>query len=237
MNKQQYISSRANRNLSNRADGSTKSTDTVVFMNKTAQVNEGVANHMTFTIQNKDNDRNLLVALTRGGFDCNQVITTTELVKGENGTITGVAATSVIKKCDPTPLRNAGFMVGAVLHDGDYRNEELGSSVVMTANDPTRTLTSFLDYTEKNPQRMKSLEIISQNADALDSSLKLTFVNPFFKNAEQTIDLSTFFDLYQYSQNRIKIDFSGADLELSDVSLLTSVVPAGATVKYIMRFF
>lgn len=236
MNKQQYIQSRANRNLSNRADGSTKSTDTVVFMNKTAQVNEGVANHMTFTIENKNRERSLLVALTRGGFDCNQVITTTELVKDE-GIITDVKATSVIKKCDPTPLRNAGFMVGAVLHDGAYFNEGLGSNVVMTANDPTRTLTSFLDYTEKNPQRMKSLEIISKNADALDSSLKLTFVNPFFKNAEQTIDLSTFFDLYQYSQNRIKIDFSGADLELSDVCLLTSVVPANATVKYIMRFF
>lgn len=236
----QYISRRANRSLSQRADGATK-TDTVVFMNQTANVAEGVANHFTFTVTNNESD-NLLLALTRGGFDCNEVFTDVKWedlkINTETGVVTTPAyATSVIKKTNVKHLRNAGFNVGAVLYDGTYKNEDLGTDVTMTANDPTRTIAQFLDYIERNPIRMKSLEIYSTDTDALDSSMKLTFVNPFFKNAEQTIDLSTFFDLYQYNQNRIKIDFSNNELELSDVCLLTSVIPANATMKYIMRFY
>ena len=234
----QFISGRANRNLSNRADGAAKSTDTVVFMNQTAQVNEGVANHFTFTVQNNNIDSNLLLALTRGGFDTREIVNTVTTQKDDgSNAISSVDVASTIIKASPKALRNAGFMVGAVLDDGTYENGAIGTNVTMTANDPTRTIQQMLDYIERNPQRMKSLEIISEDSDALDSSMKLTFVNPFFKNAEQTIDLSTFFDLYQYSQNRIKIDFSNANLELSDVCLLTSVIPAKSTVKYIMRFY
>lgn len=233
MSKAKYIMARASRNLTNRADGdpTVKSTDTVVYMNQTAKAEAGVANHMTFTVENKSNNQNLAIALVPGGFDCKQVVNT--LTKGASGEVKDIV--SKLVDCDPKPLQKAGYNVGAVLHDGSYSDGNV--DVVMTPGDPTRTIKQFLDYIKMNPTKLKSLEIYSANANALDSSLKLTFVNPFFKNAEQTIDLSTFFDLYQYNQNRIKIDFTGNELELSDVSLLTAVIPANTSMKFIMRFY
>ena len=236
MAKAKYIMSRAKRNLSNRADGdpTVKAvSDTVVYMNQTAKAEAGVANHMTFMVENKSVSQNLAIALVPGGFDCKQVVNT--LTKGTSGEVKDIVSRLV--DCDPKPLQTAGYNVGAVLHDGTYTDSATGVNVTMTPGDPTRTIKQFLDYIKMNPTKLKSLEIYSANANALDSSLKLTFVNPFFKNAEQTIDLSTFFDLYQYNQNRIKIDFTGNELELSDVSLLTAVIPANTSMKFIMRFY
>lgn len=234
MSTPKYIMGRANRNLSNRADGAQ---ETIVMMNKEAQVATGVANHMTFNVTNNA-ETDLSLALIPASFQTEEVINTVTTAKVDDTDVV-TAIESDLVPSSPAALRNAGYNVGAVLHDTNgkaYRNETTGADVTMSSSDPTRTINEFLRYIKLNPVRVKNMEIYSANANALATNLNITFVNPFFKNAIQSIDLSTFFDLYQYNQNRIKIDFTGNELELSDISLLTCTVPASATMQFIMRF-
>lgn len=233
MSNPKYIMSRASHKLSNRANGSS---DTIVLMNQEAQVGKGVANHMKFNIDNKSASNDLLLALVPAGFRTEEVVVeTTKVMADGKDCIATVDA--FLKPSSPEALRTAGFPVDAVLHDAPtaYTNPH-GANVTMTSGDPTRTIDEFLRYIKLNPVRLKSLEIYSASAVALATSLNVTFANPFFKNAVQSIDLSTFFDLYQYNQERIKIDFSGNELELSDLTLLTCTVPANTKMQFIMRF-
>lgn len=240
MSNPKYIMSRANKSLSNRADGA--NSETVVLMNQEARVEKGVANHITINVENDNGSYDLNLALIPAGFDTNEVVNTITKDKADKGqaqidVVTGIS--SKIVPSNPAELVKAGFNVGAVLHDtgsGYYEDTDGSVKVKMSSGDPTRTLNEFLRYIKMNPVRLKNLEIYSTSAQALASSLNLTFVNPFFKNAVQSIDLSTFFDLYQYNQNRIKVDFSGNELELSDLTLLTAVIPSKTSVQYIMRF-
>lgn len=219
------ISSRLNkygRKLSNRADGG--SDETIVLMNQDPNVDRGIDKTFGFTVVNGA-AANLAMALIPAHFD-------TERLVIDNG--------DIVRTFDNfTALNTAGYNVGAVLADGTTNTTINGKTVNVTNTsiDPTRTIKQFLDYIKLNPQRLKHLDIISSNQNAFDGNLSLTFCNPFYKNMVQEIQLSVFYSRFQYATDRIGIDFDGNELELSDLSLLTCVVPASATMKFIMKFW
>lgn len=206
---------RNKKKLSYRATGGN---ETIVLMNQPKNVSEGIANHFTVLVENKNADNPARVALIPANFD------TKTIVDGK----LAYNSTEEINK--------AGYAVDAVLCEGEYTDAAKSVSVAMQAADPSRTIRHFLDYKSLNPIKLKSLEIVSDDANMFDTSLILTFVNPFFKDAEQPIDLSTFYDLYQEATDRIRLDFTGNEVELSDISLLTAVIPAACKGKFIFRF-
>ncbi|MDL2309029.1 hypothetical protein LJC53_05550 [Bacteroidales bacterium OttesenSCG-928-C03] len=209
---------RNKKKLSYRATGGD---ETIVLMNQPKNVSEGIANHFTVLIENKLSSRPARIALIPANFDTKAVV---------NGKL---AYNSIDE------INKAGYNVEAVLCEGAFTNtvnEVVTADVAMQAADPARTIRHFLDYIKLNPIKLKNLEIVSDDANMFDTNMVLTFVNPFFKDQEQSIDLSTFYDLYQEATDRIRLDFTGNEVELSDISLLMAVIPPACKGKFIFRF-
>lgn len=213
---------RANRNLSNRADGM----ETVILENADPNVDQGLGKVFGFTVAN-GTQSNTNIALVPANFD-------TERFTISNG--------AVVKTYDNIDaLNKAGFMVGAVLSDGhaDYTSDLTKTVVDMTctSTDPSRTIKQLLDYIKFNPQRLKHVDIISSDKNMFNGNLSVTFCNPFYKNRVQEVQMTTFFSRFQYSEDRIGIDFADNSLEFSDLLLLTATIPAEATVQFILKFY
>lgn len=222
MNKyQNQIMKRASRNLSNRADGN----ETIVLENADPNVDQGLGKVFSYTVKS-NNASNVAIALVPANYD-------TERLVIDDG--------AIIKTYDNIDkLRAAGYTVGAVLADGiaDYTSTD-GTKVDMecASIDPQRTIKEFLDYIKFNPQRLKHLDIITDDNNMFQGVLSVTFCNPFFKNKVQTVQMTTFYSRFQYATDRIGIDFADNSLEFSDLLLLTCVIPAGATVQFIETFY
>ena len=224
MNKyQQELMKRAGRNLSNRADGAS---ETIVLQNADPNVDEGLGKTFAFTVINNESGVNVAIALVPANFD-------TERFVIDDG--------AVIRTFDNVDaLRAAGYTVGAVLADGTANYESADKTSVnmtCTANDPQRTIKQFLDYIKFNPQRLKHLDIITDNSAMFQGNLSVTFCNPFYKNRVQTVQMTTFYSRFQYATDRIGIDFADNSLEFSDLLLFTCVIPGGATVQFIETFY
>lgn len=216
----QSVIDRANRNLSNRADGAT---ETIVLENADPNVAAGLDKTFGFSVTNNDT-ANLAMALVPANFD-------TERYEINDG--------AVIKTYDNiTAMNNAGINVGAVLCDGETDATINGKKidVVCAPTDPTKTIKQFLDYIKFNPQQLKHMDIISSNTNMWTGTISITFCNPFFKNAVQEVQLNTFFSRFQYQADRLGIDFVKNMLEFSDLLLLTCTIPAGSSVQFILTF-
>lgn len=256
----QEIMSKYPRNLTHRFNGGTEKIN--IDLSSDKNISAGIANQMTFIVENKKNTP-LPFALIPANFDTLRAVPVIELDTTSKGVVDDVAYTdpanpgaglNVSKTNLPivdgmgstinlvndniADMVAAGFPVGGVLFDGEHLDEKNEVEYKCYSADPARSIKQFLRYLQLNPLRIKNMEIVSEDdidASAFDTTMMLTYVNPFFRNAQQQIDLSTFFNLFQESKNRIRMDFDG-QVELSDLSLLTTVIPAGKTMKYIMRF-
>ena len=218
------------RNLSNRFNGQTSDLN-LTFADK--NIKAGIANQMTITVVNQNTAYPLPFALIPANFD---TLSLTAVTTEDSGTYT----TEITKSYnDVTEMNAAGFVVGGVSCDGGNdqkaQTAEGAYSYLCSSADPSRKIKPFLDYIKLNPVRLKNVEVVSSDNNAFDSNMMLTYINPFFKNAQQQIDLSAFYSLYQDATDRIRIDFDG-EVELSDLSMLTAVIPANTTMKFIMRF-
>lgn len=198
-------------------------------------ISKGIANHMTIMVKNKNTAYPLPFALIPANFDTLNV--GVKVTQGTDGGITNTEVTKAFN--DVSDMNKAGFVIGGVACDG---GNDIGNvtdadkfSYTCASADPARKIKQFLDYLKLNPVRLKNIEIVSSNANAFDTNMMLTYVNPFFKNAEQQIDLSVFYSLYQEATDRVRVDVDGK-VELSDLSLLTAVIPADTEMKFIMRF-
>lgn len=216
------LMTRANRNLSNRADGA----ETIVLENADPNVDQGLGKVFGFTVTNGVAS-NVNMALVPANFD-------TERYVIDDG--------AVIKTYDNIDaLNRAGFMVGAVLADGhaDYTSDLTKTVVDMTCEptDPSRTIKQLLDYIKFNPQRLKHVDIISSDKNMFNGNLSVTFCNPFYKNRVQEVQMTTFYSRFQYAEDRIGIDFEDNSLEFSDLLLFIATIPAEATVQFIMKFY
>lgn len=220
---------RANRNLSNRATGD----QTVILENLDPNVEQGLGKTFGFTVTENDGN-NVAIALVPANFDTERLVaTTTES--------SGVYTTTIARTFDNiAALHKAGFTVGAVLAEGTaiYTSDD-GTKVNVTcaATDPQRTIKEFLDYIKFNPQRLKHIDIITSNSNMFQGNLTVTFCNPFYKNRIQTVQMTTFYSRFQYATDRIGIDFADNSLEFSDLLLFTCVIPASATVQFILSFY
>lgn len=231
MNKyQSNFMRRANRNLSNRADGAT---ETIVLENTDPNVEQGLGKTFGVTVTN-GKASNVALALVPANYDTERLVATTN----ESG---GVYTTTIARTFDNIAALNAaGFTVGAVLADGTSSYTAPDGTVVnftCTANDPQRTIKELLDYIKFNPQRLKHIDIITSNSNMFQGNLSVTFCNPFYKNRVQTVQMTTFYSRFQYATDRIGIDFADNSLEFSDLLLFTCVIPASATVQFIMTFY
>lgn len=213
---------RANRNLSNRADGA----ETIVLENADPNVDQGLGKVFGFTVVNGVAS-NVNMALVPANFD-------TERFVIDDG--------ALIKTYDNIDnLNKAGYMVGAVLADGHaYYTSALTKTVVdmtCTPTDPSRTIKQLLDYIKFNPQRLQHIDIISSDKNMFNGNLSVTFCNPFYKNRVQEVQMTTFYSRFQYAEDRIGIDFEDNSLEFSDLLLFIATIPASATVQFIMKFY
>lgn len=211
---------RANRNLSNRADGAS---ETIVLENADPNVAAGLDKTFGFSVTNND-AANLAMALVPANFDTERYV---------------IADGEVIKTYDNiTALNNAGYNVGAVLCDGETDTTINGKKVdvVCAPTDPTKSIKQFLDYIKFNPQQLKHLDIIASNINMWTGTISITFCNPFVKNATQEVQLNTFFSRFQYQSDRLGIDFVKNTLEFSDLLLLVCTIPASSSVQFIMTF-
>ena len=226
---------RAERVLTNRADGrrprynradGAGANETIILENADPNVDAGIDSFYMFTVKNNSESNNASVALVPAYFD-------TERLVIDNG--------AVIKTYDNIDaLNQAGYMVDGVLADGtaNYTSKVTGKKVNLTcsANDPTKTIKQFLDYIKLNPKHLKHLDIISSQANNWTNNIAVTFCNPFFDNKVQRINMNTFFSRFQYQNDRIGIDFKDNPLEFSDLLLFTYVIPAGATMQFVLTF-
>lgn len=218
------------RKISRRFDGTTENVN-VNFADK--NINQGIMNHMTIIVKNKNTAYPLPFALIPANFD-------TLRITAETTEDTGVYTTTITKAYnDVTEMQKAGFIVDGVACDGGYDNGEKSGenqiSYACTSADPSRSIKKFLDYIKLNPVRLASMEVVSDDNNSFDTNMKLTYVNPFFKNAEQNIDMSVFFSLYQQASDRIRMEANGI-VELNDLSLFIATIPQNTTMKFIMRF-
>lgn len=224
MKKYQNIMERANRNLTNRADGAN---ETIILENADPNVEAGIDKFFGFSVTNNADNKNITIALIPANFDTDRYT---------------ISDGAVVKTNDNVDaLNQAGFMVDAVLCDGtaNYTSKIANKPVNVTCapTDPSKTIKQFLDYIKFNPQRLKHLDIISSVANSWTNNIAITFCNPFYDNKVQRVNMNTFFSRFQYQNDRIGIDFGqGNELEISDLTLLTYSIPASATMQFVMTF-
>lgn len=191
-------------------------------------VTAGIANHVTISVQNKSETHALPFAIIPANFDT-QLLTPIVDIEEEQFDI-------LSRECNVQEMNAAGYPIGGVAFDGEFEDEAKNISYACSSADPSQTIKNFLRYLKLNPTKLASIEVVSSNSNAFDTNMQLTYVNPFFKNAMQNIDLSTFYSLYQYAEDRIRIDFNDDNVELNDLSLLMANIPAATTMKFILRF-
>ncbi len=147
----------------------------------------------------------------------------------------GVSGTT-IHYHDKSELTKAGIVVDAIWDDATVSFASDTGNIVMSPADPTFTIRSFRKYIELNPMIVTSMTIHANDVDAYGGNLKLKKTNPFNVPAEIPVELDKFFSTEQYQDNKIDIDFSGDEVEISDDVLMLLVVPAACTVGVTMRF-
>ena len=174
-----------------------------------------------FTIKVKNNSAApKAVALLVGHYDTSAYITTED-----EGVFTTVKTLSA-----PDALQAAGYPVDACADDGTY------DSIVFASADPSKTIRSFRDYMHLNPRPLKGLQVIGPDASAFDTTMQVTASSPFQRAAIKDIHLVDFFSAYQYQDDRVMIDFSANELEISDITMLIVNIPANTSMSFVMKF-
>lgn len=188
---------------------------------------DGLDDQFTIRVDNTcEQSKN--VALLSGHYDTDVFVTETDGA-GESA--------STVKHCwDPSELQRAGYPVVAVADDGTF---PFGNKAIQFSTpNSNQSIRSFHNYMRMNPRPLKGLTIIANRgaADAWQTDLTVTASSPFNVPQQKTIHLSDFFSAYQYQDDRISIDFTENELEISDITMLFANIPAGCSLSFIMKF-
>ena len=222
MSNRNNYTQKAMRNLRH-ADGSG-----VGAINDAIDVRVGLDKTFGFSVQNPSTTNSITVALLPGHYDTSSY-TIEEATDGGN----------VIKSLsNPNTLVAAGYPCDCVIDDGNFTlpTAKGGLDVVMQPNDSRNTIRSFRDFLFTNPLSLRGLSLVTSDEQAFDGSLLVTNSSPFDRGAERTIQLNDFLSAFQYRGDRARIDFSQAQLELSDITMLFVTIPAAATITFFLRF-
>lgn len=215
-----YIMKNYNRKL-RRVDGQT--TDANLMLGA-VPVATGLSDQFTINVNNTNNAVKA-VALLVGHYDTSKYITTVEIEQGEDP-----VATTVKTLCAPEALIAAGYPVAACADDGTY------DGITFSGVDTAKTIRSFRDYMHLNPRPLKGLQIVAPNANAFNTTMKVTASSPFQRAAEKDINIIDFFSAYQYQDDRVMIDFTANELEISDITMLIVNIPAQTKMSFILKF-
>jgi hypothetical protein len=135
---------------------------------------------------------------------------------------------------DTGELTKGGTFVNAILDDATVPAPG-DTTIVMSAADPTFTIRAFREYIRLNPMYLTSMTIHADNVDAYGGNLKLQKTNPFNRPSEIPVELDKFFEVSQFQDGKINIDFTGSEVEFSDDVLVLFVVPANSNVGVTFR--
>ncbi len=192
-------------------------------------MNENIASALSpkfqFEIQNNDQNARK-VAIIPGYLSTDDYI-----AKLDNSDVTITKINS-----SPKSLKRAGFNVDCVLADEEAIVEGTKSTIAMKPGNPDYSIMNLREYIKTNPSVLKKMTIVSNDQTAFDTDMEITELNPFDKNKQQTLDLSNFFDRYQYQSDRIDLLFKETGLELSDTLLWIVTIPSTCTMKFILYF-
>lgn len=186
---------------------------------------DGLTDQFTITVNNTGGTA-ANVALLSGHYD-----TETFHAEEDGGDIV------VEKHCwDASQLVRAGYPVTAVADDGTFTGG--GKTLVFSTPNSTQTIRSFHNYMRMNPRPLKGLQIIANSGGAAcwQCDLTVTASSPFNVPQQKTIHLSDFFSAYQYQDDRVNIDFTENELEISDITMLFAIIPNGCSMSFIMKF-
>jgi hypothetical protein len=209
----------------------TGTTDDPALILGAVPVATGLSDQFTIKVSNKDTSP-VAVALLTGHYDTamyDTILDTSDPNYDPNNPDSFKFIT-VKSLCNPQPLKDAGYTVDACADDGSY------GLINFSSTDKSKTIRSFHDYMHLNPRPLKGLQVIAPNAAAFDTTMMVTASNPFQKPAEKEIHLIDFFSAYQYQNDRIMIDFSANELEISDITMLIVNIPASTDMSFVMKF-
>jgi hypothetical protein len=128
---------------------------------------------------------------------------------------------------------DAGIYVDAIVDDANWVFDGDAGNIIVSATEPTKRIRDFLEYIKSFTRRVTRMTIHSPNIDAYNRSLKFQQLNPFNDAQRIPLDLNQYFDVEQYHDCKINLDFSdvlGGGWELTPDLLLLMTVPAKANV-------
>ena len=191
-------------------------------------VRAGLGKTFGFSIKNPSTTHAITVSLMPGHYDTSEF-------KVESATVGGNVKKSY---SNPQSLIDAGYPCDAVIDDGlrPLRSGLGTGNIEMIAADPKNTINSFLAYIRTNPMPLKGMRIMASDQEAFDGSITVASSSPFDRGSERTIQLNDFVSAFQFQNDRISIDLSSDQLELSDITMLFAVIPANSTMKFFLKF-
>ena len=196
--------------------------------NDAVNVKAGLGKTFGFIVKNPSKTDAVTVALLSGHYDTADYSVVSATVGG------------TVKKSysNPAVLVEAGYPCDAVLDDGlrALPSSKGTGKIEMTPVDPKHSISSFIQYIKTNPMALKGLRIVASDEEAFDSCITVASSSPFDRGAEKTIQLSDFVSSFQFKNDRITIDLSSDQLELSDITMLFAVIPADTTMKFFLKF-
>lgn len=141
----------------------------------------------------------------------------------------------------PTLVKNSvaelvknGFVVSAVAHDGET---PIGAkAIAFSSGNPSVSIDAFHQYLLTNPRKLRELSIVVSDQNALSSDIELTIASPLGNGKTTNIELMQFFSQYQNQNDRITIDFSNNELEMSDVLMMCLNMAPNCTMQFTFRF-
>lgn len=194
-------------------------------------VKEAIGKKFQFKIKNPTM-ADKRIAIIPAYFNTDSVTVTKEEVTKGQGTVEVVKGVT-FSKASASNINAAGVagVVDMVLAD-----ETVGAVIMQAVG--SRTIEEFLEYRKTNALALKSMSIKEATAVSgnFENDMQLCKVNPFTQQTTEVIETSKFFDRYQYSQNRVDIDFSDSELEICDDLLWIMTVPANANYVVTLRF-
>jgi hypothetical protein len=132
-------------------------------------------------------------------------------------------------------LNNAGAQVQAVIDEGTWPLPD-DSNITIHSTDTTKPVRDLLAYLKHYPQYLGKMIIHSANQQAYNNALKVSYANPFNDAERKPIDLNQYFDVDQFQDGKIVLDFSGVDFPVTPDLLMTMVIPAQSTVTVDLFF-
>jgi hypothetical protein len=138
--------------------------------------------------------------------------------------------TSTPKYTNTAEIVAAGFTnVDAVVDDGT-----IATSLTATAGNSRFTIRAFLNFIRLNPMLVRKLTVAANNTDVYERVITVTRCNPGGNQGDEFINLSDFFAVNQYNEDKIVIN--DLDMEISDETLVVMPVYASRTVTITFHF-